>query len=65
MPKFAKQFKYRDPMTSVTYPAGWEGRLPMERYQAARAAGAFVADEEAPPVADQPDVATEPSTDAE
>ncbi len=41
MPRFTKEFIYRDPLVTVTYPAGWDGRLPMERYQAARAAGAF------------------------
>lgn len=64
MPKFTKEFVYRDPIVTVTYPAGWEGRLPMERYQAARAAGAFL-----PPVniEGQPgdDVGGESETDAQ
>lgn len=41
MPKFSREWTFRTPAVTVTYPAGWEGRLSKERYDAARAAGAF------------------------
>lgn len=54
MDEFAREWTYRDPMVTVTYPKGWVGSLPAERRKAAEAAGVLVMpepveDEAAPP----------------
>jgi len=42
MDEFAREWTYRDPMVTVTYPKGWTGSLPAVRRKAAEQAGALV-----------------------
>lgn len=42
MDEFAREWTYRDPMVTVTYPKGWTGTLPAIRRKAAEADGALV-----------------------
>lgn len=42
MDKFAKTWTYRDPLTTVTYPAGYETTLPPKQQLKARRAGVLV-----------------------
>lgn len=42
MDVFAREWTYRSPQVTVTYPAGWSGNLPPERQIAARKAGVLV-----------------------
>lgn len=54
MDEFAREWTYRDPMVTVTYPKGWTGALPAVRRKAAEQDGALVvADPE--PAEDAPD----------
>lgn len=54
MDEFAREWTYRDPMVTVTYPKGWTGSLPAVRRKAAEQAGALV-DAEPDAVEDAPD----------
>lgn len=40
--EFARDWTYRTPMVTVTYPKGWKGSLPAERVVAARKANALI-----------------------
>lgn len=42
MDELAREWTYRDPMVTVTYPKGWTGMLPAVRRQAAEQDGALV-----------------------
>lgn len=42
MDEFAREWTYRDPMVTVTYPKGWTGVLPAVRRKAAEQDGALV-----------------------
>lgn len=54
MDEFAREWTYRDPMVTVTYPKGWAGSLPAVRRKAAEQDRVLVA--EAPEVnEDAPD----------
>lgn len=48
MDEFAREWTYRDPMVTVTYPKGWVGSLPDVQRKAAEAAGVLVMPE--PPI---------------
>lgn len=41
MDEFAREWTYRDPMVTVTYPKGWTGLLPAARRKAAERDGAL------------------------
>lgn len=47
MDEFAREWTYRTPLVTVTYPKGWVGSLPAERREAAEADGALVVPEPA------------------
>lgn len=42
MDEFAREWTYRDPMVTVTYPKGWAGSLPAVRRKKAEQDGALV-----------------------
>lgn len=50
MDEFAREWTYRDPMVTVTYPKGWVGSLPAVQRKAAEQEGALVV--EAPDAVD-------------
>ena len=52
MDEFAREWTYRDPMVTVTYPKGWAGELSAAQRKAAEAAGALVVPE---PAEDEPE----------
>lgn len=48
MDEFAREWTYRDPMVTVTYPKGWTGVLPAVRRKAAEQDGALVVEQPEP-----------------
>ena len=48
MDEFAREWTYRTPLSTKTYPKGWAGTLPADERKAAEADGALVVQE--PPI---------------